>query len=56
MSIDKKILENLSKILKENNQDEELSKLLQALLEKLDSGEDFDRNQIVEEILKKTNE
>jgi Trp operon repressor len=56
MSIDKKILDNLSKILKENNQDEELSKLLQALLEKLDSGEDFDRNQIVEEILKKTNE
>jgi recombinational DNA repair protein (RecF pathway) len=56
MSIDKKILENLSKILKENNQNEELFKLLQALLEKLDSGEDFDRNQIVEEILKKTNE
>ena len=56
MSIDKKIIENLSKILKENNKDEELSKLLKALLEKLDSGEDFDRNQIVEEILKKTNE
>jgi hypothetical protein len=55
MNLDTKLLNNLKRILQENNQSEDLSKLMIILLEKLDSGEDFDSNQIIQEIIEKTN-
>lgn len=55
MNLDNKLLENLKKILQENNQSEDLSKLMINLLEKLDFGEDFDSNQAIQQIIEKTN-
>lgn len=55
MSIDKKLIHNLKKIIEEENQNKELNNQLNLLLEKLDSGEDYDFNKTIEDIINSTN-